>query len=592
MTPPPHPDASPPPRAPASLVYPWLGLVCALLAAALAHSLISGMKTIADLFLVEQDLPALLIAALLLLAWRFTPLPAPSGWLGRVGKRRPGPTLAALALFAALVGVAGWFAVAGRYPLSMDEFMATFDARIFATGQPLASVPAEWQEFVPALQPFFRSIPQQHALWSSDYLPVSAAFRTLFTAVHAQGLLGAAWSGVAVIATFGVGRRLWPDRPGAALLAAGLVATSAQVLAAGMTDYAMPAHLALNMVWLWLFLRRDRPSQAAAALTAFAACGLHQVIFHPLFAAPFVLQAWLERRWGKAAFHTAAYALIGLFWMSYWGLALRMSGAELATTPAGGPADFIAKSLHLVEMFEPMKLGWMPKNLLRFVAWQNPISIVLCLAAVVPAWRAGGVWRSLILGVALLIFAACFLMPFQGHGWGYRYLHGFIGSVALLAAFGWIHLTRAGSGLDRRILTPGLAIGFTGAVVILLPLHVFQMSMLIRPYAAAYAAIARTDADVVLVDSAGLFYADDLVRNDPLLIARPKILDLAALTPEQVPRLCAGRKLALFDRGLGLAYGLRATMAVTRPDVTAVRAALKDPGCRVERVPGPVFTES
>jgi membrane associated rhomboid family serine protease len=60
---------------------------------------------------------------------------------------------------------------------------------------------------------------------------------------------------LAVVAIFGVARRLWPARLDAALLSALLVATSLQVLVTSMTSYAMTAHLTLNLIWLWLFDR-------------------------------------------------------------------------------------------------------------------------------------------------------------------------------------------------------------------------------------------------------------------------------------------------------------------------------------------------
>src|SRR5205085_4993643 len=113
-----------------------------------------------------------------------------------------------------------------------------------------------------------------------------------------------------------------PERPQAALLGAVLLATSTQLLVTAMTPYSMTAHLALNMAWLWLFMRGDRKSDLAALGVAFVACGLHQVVFHPLFAAAFILELWLARRWGRALKFTLAYSAIGLFWLFYWKLAL------------------------------------------------------------------------------------------------------------------------------------------------------------------------------------------------------------------------------------------------------------------------------
>jgi hypothetical protein len=573
MTSTPSPSAPPPDRAPAVLLFTWLAAVLALLSASLIHSLATGQRTLADVFLLEQDLPALAVAGAVLVVWRLAPLPAPALRLDS----RPRLVVTGLGLFALAVGAIGGWTVYRNYPLSMDEYMAGFDASILASGRLLAAVPDAWREYVGALQPYFRLHVAGNTHWASDYLPVNAAFRALAGLVGAEGLTGGLWSAVSVAATYGVGRRLWPAARGPALLAAAFVATSSQVLVAGMTAYAMPAHLALNMVWLWLFLRRDGASQGAAALVAFAACGLHQLVFHPLFAGPFVLHLWLTRRWGKAAFHTAAYLAIGLFWTAYPGLALGWSGAE-AAAGAGGAAGLVGKIGALLGQLDLARFGYMPKNLLRFVAWQNPLMIVLALAGAVPAWRAGGEWRPLIAGVVLTVVAVSLLMPFQGHGWGYRYLHGFIGSFALAAAFGGVHLA-ATDKVSPRALRAGLVAGFAASVVLLLPLRLFQVDGFVAPYAAARDAIARTPADLVLVDAAGLFYADDLVRNDPFLTHRPVAADLASLKPDQLAPLCAGRTVAVFSARDGARYGIRETAAPATADTRELRRRLRQGAC-------------
>ena len=88
----------------------------------------------------------------------------------------------------------------------------------------------------------------------------------------------------------------------------------------------MPAHLAFNLAWLWLFLRGGKAGHAGAIAVGFLATGIHQLIFHPMFVAPFVLQLWLRRRWGLGALYTLAYAAICLFWIEYWPLASWVSG--------------------------------------------------------------------------------------------------------------------------------------------------------------------------------------------------------------------------------------------------------------------------
>ena len=216
------------------------------------------------------------------------------------------------------------FALAG-FPLSMDEFMAGFDARIFRHGLAMAPVSPFWRPLVTALQPMFILPTPGSQYWASEYLPMNAAFRALAASPAWASLVNPAWAAVSVVSVYGVGRQLWPDKPAVATVAAVLLATSSQFLVTAMTAYAMPAHLALNLVWLWLFLRGGKLDHAGAAIVALVACGLHQLAFHPLFAAPFVLQLVVDRRWRSAGFYIAAYAFVGLFWVFYWTMILNCS---------------------------------------------------------------------------------------------------------------------------------------------------------------------------------------------------------------------------------------------------------------------------
>jgi len=67
--------------------------------------------------------------------------------------------------------------------------------------------------------------------------------------------------------------------------------------------------------------------------------------------------------------------------------------------------------------------------------------LVLLAPGTVLGWKAVGVFRSLAGGIALTILAMLILLPYQDIGWGYRYVHGLIGSAALLATLGWTRLT-------------------------------------------------------------------------------------------------------------------------------------------------------
>ncbi len=93
-----------------------------------------------------------------------------------------------------------------------------------------------------------------------------------------------------------------------------------------MTPYAMTAHLAFNLAWLWLFLRRGPPAQVAAMAVGFLATGLHQLVFFPLFALPFLAEDFLSGRRSGAVAHGLVIALGVLAWSNYDGFTAALMG--------------------------------------------------------------------------------------------------------------------------------------------------------------------------------------------------------------------------------------------------------------------------
>src|SRR4051812_10367626 len=59
------------------LIWPWIGVVCFLLGASLAHFHFTRSHRLANVFLFEQDIPAIAVAAAALVVW----------WLAPFGKR-------------------------------------------------------------------------------------------------------------------------------------------------------------------------------------------------------------------------------------------------------------------------------------------------------------------------------------------------------------------------------------------------------------------------------------------------------------------------------------------------------------------------
>jgi hypothetical protein len=487
-------------------------------------------------------------------------------------KRQRATSAVVIMIIAALAVVAAGRFATLNFPLSLDEFWVDFDATAMAHGRLLVSVAPEWRTYVPALQPIFRLDVPDHAYWISNYLPMNAAISSLFMFLGQPEWAGICLAGVALVALAGVARHLWPARPDAAIVSVALLASSPQFLITAMTPYAMTAHLALNLVWLWLFLRDTRFCHALALIVAFVACGLHQIVFHPLFVAPFILALWLGGRWKLAACYTAGYAVIGLFWILYWSFLLS------AVSPEIGHSADVGLNFLLQRVFDFFNVSLsgiilMVFNSLRFLAWQNMFAVPLACVGIFLCrdWR--NPLAQLAAGIALTFALVAVLMPFQGHGWGYRYLHGYLGSMGLLAASGWVYLTDRSAQPHERPAA-ALALATVISLVVMLPWYAYQAQTFVKPYASAVEAIRQSRADLVLVDPTGTWYGLDLVRNDPFLRNTPKVLGLPALGEAQVHILCRRYDVAVFDRRDAERFGIRIEQSA--PEVSSLAQARRD----------------
>ena len=531
-------------------------------------------------FFNGQDLPVLLPLALVLCVLGVLP----GQWLRLPGQGgAAGPVLVAvLAGFVFLTGVLGEAHVFQGFSMSRDEVLAIYDSRIFATGHLIAAVAPEFRPFAASLEPLFMLPVFEGAGLVSAYLPVNAGLRALFGFVGAPALLNPLLAAFSVVAVHGVARRLWPERCDAAVVAALLLATSSQLLVTSMTSYAMTAHLALDLAWLWLFLRGGRLGHAAALGVGFLACGLHQLIFHPLFVAPFILRMLLGGRRRLGALYLGAYAAICLFWVSYWPLALHLEGMAAVHGEAAdvGLIYLIARVILMLRDFSFAGLWIMLDNALRFLAWQSPLLAPLLALSWRDLREDRGIARELAGGILLILIAMSVLLPYQGHGWGYRYFHGVLGSFALLAAAGWVRAVPE-AGLQAGHACGLLLAGVAGAVLVLLPVHGMQVRALLAPYIAANRAIAAADRDFVLVDGASFRFGFDLVRNDPGLQNRPKVLELVALDEAKLASLCGRGSVALFGREEASTFGIPAMESdlPVAAKLPGLRKFLKDHAC-------------
>ena len=470
--------------------------------AALPLIFAGGFQNLSAFFLRTQDSWLLLVAALIALAatWRIEQRCAP------LTARRD---VRVIALLLVLVCYAGHHLLLAGYAMSRDEQMALFDAGIFASGRLVAPLPDIWVAHAEALNTLFM-LPVEHPVaWVSSYLPMNAVLHAPLGALAGPLLVG-----LGAIALHGCARTLWPSRPEAWLVALLLYLASGQILITGMTSYAMTAHLALNLVWLWLFLQRRTGTDLGALAVGFVATGLHQPIFHPLFAAPILVLLLTEKTWRRAALFAAGYAAICLFWLLWpgWMVGL-VAGPD--SVPAARGVDYLTRLVDVVRAGDSARLANMVANLLRFIAWQ-PIMLLPLVALARPVIRRGGLPAALAWGAALPVVVTLVVLPYQGHGFGYRYLHGVIGSLILLAVYGWIELG------ERLPLWRAAMVRVTLAgLAVLLPIQAWMAHGFYAPFARVSAAIDRSGADYAIVGAEDAPFVQDLVINRADLSNRP-----------------------------------------------------------------------
>ena len=528
-------------------------------------------------FFWHQDVPVLAFAMAATLALGLISPLLQLRWPAAVSERAVVLSLAAITFVAGAAGV--WMVFSG-YTLSLDEFLANFDSRIFATGRLMAPIAPAWRPYVPALQPMYM-LPLPNSVWVSSYLPVNAAMRGLARLVHGESLVNPLLSAFSVIAAWRIGRRMWPERPDLALIAAALLGTSSQLIVMAMTAYAMPAHLAFNLAWLWLFLRGGKLGHGGAIVVGFLATGIHQLVFHPLFVAPFILRLLFHRRWGLGALYIVAFAAIGLFWLEYWPFATGLSGVSTEDTGSTGADFFIDRINDVLGGVGYDNLGAMGESLMRFVTWQSLLTAPLALIGAVMAIRTRGPVRALVLGVALTLVVMGVATPSQTHGWGYRYMHGLLGSVCLTAAWAWSRLAGDLPAQRRAAANGALALACVISLIVVTPVRAWQAWRYVAPYAAANAAIQGAKADVVVIDhnSQVLFDMGTVTRNDPFLVHKPQVMALAYLDEPLVRRLCASHTVLIFNGRSAAAYGLNIIPWRPPRRLSALRQVMAELNC-------------
>lgn len=500
------------------------------------------VRGIAEYFFARQDMwvldaQAVALGGLALWAWTLR-RPAEASSAGAGGRRWAIPLAI---LIAVLVAWWGRQLVFHGYSPSRDEVMVELAGAYLAQGHIGWAIPAEWAPFQRALMPEFYSPYGADTHWTAIYLPVHAAIRALFVWLGDVDLAAPVTLGIGLLLLWHIARKLMPDRPDAVLVTMVIALTSTQLIATAMTPYAMTSHFTFNLAWLALVLRGDKWGHGGAAIVALLAAGLHQWHFPLLFIGPFILWMAANRRWRAASFHALVCIAMMIVWARLWPMLL----TDLVGPPpltdvhrTNGIVDKLASLFGRLESWQPLL------NNARLVSWNNLLLLPLAgLAVLGVRWRA--LLRDVPIAVPLLLGAGAGmgLALYQGYGWGFRYMHGQIGALCVLAGLGWGAAVARGWRMPMRLVAVSAIFALLCGAWLLA-----DSERYLRGYARSMAAIRAADADVVLVDIRGGYYMSDLARFDEGRLTRPAVMTLHMLSLSQLDRLCATKNVAIMDR--------------------------------------------
>ena len=426
------------------------------------------------------------------------------------------------------------------HPLSMDEYGALFQAKVFATGKLAGQFPPDLLDRLipPGFQNIFLSTSRATGGVSATFWPGFPMLLAPFVWLGVPWAANPAIGALSVLAIHRLAAEMTGSREAAGWAVLFTLASPAFVVNC-VSFYSMPAHLLLNVLYALLLLKPTVARAFAAGLVGSLALTLHNPLPHILFAAPFI--AWLLARRGSlvavaalAAAYAAVGGAIGFGWKLYLGALTGSAGAAAApAAPAQGGYALLLDYLSVFVLPSMMTVSQRAAGLAKLWTWAAPGLVILA------AW---GFWLArdrtparLLAAAIALTFLGYLAVPFdQGHGWGYRYLHSAWFALPLLAA-----VAVTGVADLRGMAAWGIVLSLLAANALrLVQVEGFierqlgQVPPLARPAPAAA-------GEVIFIDPRAGFYTIDLIQNDPFL-RDPRIV-LMMRTSERLDDWMAAR---------------------------------------------------
>lgn len=422
------------------------------------------------------------------------------------------PHLIALASTALIA--AGAIVVYHDYPLSMDEYAAVFQSKIFASGHLFAQLPRgliDWL-VVRGFNGSFIAASTETGRAIECYWPGFALLLAPFEFFRVPWLCNASLAGLAIFLIHWITVQITGERRAGGWAVLFTVASGAFV-ADALSYYSMQAHLTANLLYVALLLRPNRRRAVAAGLIGSLALILHNPVPHTLFAVPWIVAMATDRD------ERPFFLPLMLGYLP--GVSVGLSWVLFRSDIASGTQGAFAVSGIASGLF-----AWPDSTLLNMRAaalakmWLWSVPGVFVFALLGRLRHRDNRFVRLLMQSAVLTFVGYFLVRFdQGHGWGYRYFHSAWAAIPILA--GCALTDRA--GIRHRLVS------FAGAVAVLnlvavVPYQMHEISEVISQHLAQLPPPLRPGNNVYFIHPRAGFYVEDMVQMDPLLRDRDLLL--------------------------------------------------------------------
>ena len=444
------------------------------------------------------------------------------------------PFLAAAVVFVFLC--LGTLLVYHNHPLAMDEYIALFQAKVYASGKLTGKWPIE---LLPHL--VYKGTGSKFLLSSAEtglviskYWPGFSILLTPFVFLGIPWALNPLLCALSLLVLHYLASQLFPDHQEASGWVILFTLASPQIIVNSISYYSMPAHLFFNLAFTACLMKPTAKRMFFAGLFGAVSLLLHNPFPHLLFAIPFFIWIFFNpqyRRhiWAMCLGYITLLIPIGIFYIHSRELIYEAFSKTGAVSAEGGVAS---KSNLLIDTVRTIlksvikpRLGLLYVRLLCFIKlwmWAVPGLIVVAGIGFLKKWKIYPL-NVLAGSFVLTFFASLFFGGSQGHGWGFRYIHQCWMILPLLATAVLFsnekNRTTSEETAAKKILSGDfrkiMVIVCVFSLTVCNAVRLGQVYYHIDSHLQILPEIDKNRYQIVFVPNG--FYSGDLIQNDPFL---------------------------------------------------------------------------